>query len=261
MHATCVCCLVVSACMSTHEVRGPVLCVLFLVLFSCSTAWGGWLARFTPSVFVVPLLLLTVWSDFCFLWLFPSLPHACDMRPFVFSTCLSFVSVCVALPVCQSPGFPFRRHSASPSFVEMLVFCRHLPSSDITVVCRRRFDFGILATRRWSWGFAWRAGLGVGRGPVSCCRVNVSTSHGMLLLFHVLPHFCHCLLSFFCMCCLICRWTLGQAQASSIGLVVMFWKREPADSCLSRFGGEHLLVDSFGEYQVNTEQTYGWGAV
>ena len=34
--------------------------------------------------------------------------------------------------------------------------------------------------------------------------------------------------------------------------MVMFWKREPADSRLSRFGGEHRLVDSFGEYQVNT---------
>ena len=48
-------------------------------------------------------------------------------------------------------------------------------------------------------------------------------------------------------------WTLGLAQASSIGLVVMFWKREPADSRLLRFGGGHRLVDSFGEYQVNTK--------
>ena len=38
-----------------------------------------------------------------------------------------------------------------------------------------------------------------------------------------------------------------------MGLVVMFWKREQADSWLSRFGGEHQLVDSFGEYQVNTK--------
>ena len=52
---------------------------------------------------------------------------------------------------------------------------------------------------------------------------------------------------------------LGPGLAASgtegvaIGPVVMFWKREPADSRLSRFGGEHRLVGSFGEYQVNTK--------